>query len=142
MRDSRGSLLKPKLPEFGDIAWHYAVHRFAGIREREKRCIAPCVNLMNSNPARWDFVATNLQAAQSIAGTLQTTPANMLGLASLESGDGTSYLATEKNNYFGLTYPFPGATDSYDSPNGYSYSVYSNAGILAGCGKIVWSKQF
>ena len=64
---------------------------------------ARCAQFQQTNPNRFDFVSTNLLAAQTIALQLDTNPSNILGMSSLESNDGTSSLAQNYNNSFGLT---------------------------------------
>jgi len=89
----------------------------------------PCQDLQRGNPQEYAFVEGNYRVAQQIASGLGTTPANILGLSGLESAFGTSNLAVNYNNYFGLTYPFPGNVGRYDSPNGYPYSIFTPPGF-------------
>jgi|SRR5437660_1726301 len=89
----------------------------------------PCQDLQRANPQEYAFVEENYRVAQQIASGLGTTAANILGLSGLESWFGTSNLAVNYNNYFGLTYPFPGNVGRYDSPNGYSYSIFTPPGF-------------
>ena len=70
--------------------------------------------------------------AESIASFLNTSPANILGLSGFESQYGTSNIAQNYGNYFGLSYPFPGTGPVYNSPNGLSYSTYLNVDEVSG----------
>lgn len=89
----------------------------------------PCQKQRNASPATYDFVQNNYNDASTLATLMGTTAANVLGLSSVESGNGSSNLAVHYNNYFGLTYPFPGSGAAYHSPNGYSYSTYGSPGF-------------
>jgi len=57
---------------------------------------------------------------------------NLLGLAALESNFGTSNLAANYNNYFGLTAgrAFTGTTGVYTTPNGRRFGIYPSPGFL------------
>jgi RHS repeat-associated protein len=94
----------------------------------------PCQHEKNQNPATYNFVLNNYAEGSSLATLMGTTPANVLGVSSVESNNGNSNIATNYNNWFGLTYPFPGTGPAYNSPNGNRYSTYSppafwNSGI-------------
>ncbi len=89
----------------------------------------PCQKERNASPATYDFIQNNYNDASTLATLMGTTAANVLGLSSVESGNGSSNLAVNYNNYFGLTYPFPGTGNAYHSPNGYSYSTYGSPGF-------------
>lgn len=62
------------------------------------------------------FVRDHLQEAVSIAHDLGITPAEVLGLAGLESEWGSSRFAEEGNNYFGLHAPAAGQTGICSAP--------------------------
>jgi len=58
--------------------------------------LSPC------NGKKGNFVNANLVAATQIAAPLGVPPANILGLAAEESGWGTSGIATQCHNFFGI----------------------------------------
>jgi RHS repeat-associated protein len=89
----------------------------------------PCQDLNQQSPGTFNFVTNNYDAASTLATLMGTTAANVLGVSSVESGNGTSNIATNYNNFFGLTYPFPGTGTPYASPNGRSYSTYGAPGF-------------
>lgn len=81
------------------------------------------------NPKAVNFVSANYKAAQAAAASINTTTANILGLSGNESDWGGSPIAQTYNNYFGLTYPYPGNNGQYASPNGITYSIYPSPGF-------------
>jgi len=85
----------------------------------------PCPGVRAANPAADSFVRAHYNDANAVANLLQTTAANILGLSIVESNKGGSNLARNYNNYFGLTYPFPGTGPAYNSPNGNRYSTFA-----------------
>lgn len=87
----------------------------------------PCSGI---SQAQQQFVSNNYQNAQFLAGVLNTTPANILGVSALESNWGTSDLALQQNNYFGLTYPFPGTGPAYG--NFSTYPTWTNGFLESG----------
>ncbi|MDE2460602.1 MAG: glucosaminidase domain-containing protein, partial [Gammaproteobacteria bacterium] len=79
------------------------------------------------------FVSENSGYANQIAQETGISETNLLGLGALESNFGTSNIATNYNNYFGLTVgsAFQGAVGTYTaSSTGYSFGVYPSPGFL------------
>lgn len=91
-----------------------------------------CSALTKNQPGHFSFVSTNLLFAQGIALEVDTNPINILGLASLESNWGTSNLAVNYGNYFGLTKgpAYTGAIGTYRASSNYSFGVYPSPGFL------------
>jgi hypothetical protein len=78
------------------------------------------------------FVSANGAYANQIAQTTGVSSTNLLGLAALESNFGTSNLATNYNNYFGLTVgtAFKGTIGVYTTADGRSFGTYPPPGFL------------
>lgn len=79
-----------------------------------------------------NFISANLGYAQQIAQGLNTTTANVLGHSGLESTYGTSPIARNNNNYFGLTVgrQFGGTIGNTTTPDGRTFGVYPAPGFL------------
>lgn len=73
-----------------------------------KRASDPC-----ANHKVVDFINMHRADAQALADRLGVPIENILGLSANESGYGKSGLATNANNFFGLTKGFPGSIGSY-----------------------------
>jgi RHS repeat-associated protein len=92
----------------------------------------PCDRLNREQPNLVKFAGTNFVFAQIIAGSLGTTAANILGLSSYESDNGTSRLSTQYNNYFSLGVGsfFPGSVGTYETSDHRKFGVYLAPGFL------------
>jgi RHS repeat-associated protein len=81
------------------------------------------------------FVSSNLADTQLVAAIYNTTAADLLGQAGVETGWGSEILATKYNNYFGLTAgpAFTGTTGTVTLNNAQegptTFGVYPNSGI-------------
>jgi hypothetical protein len=97
------------------------------------RALAPAACPSNNTySAEYNFASSNLAAAQTVAYQLSVSPAEILGLASVESRNGASNIAVNYNNYFGLTGgpAFGGTIDTYTTPDGRTFGVYPSPGFL------------
>jgi len=101
-----------------------------------------CEKLKASHPSQFNFVQSNLQNATFLAAFLNTSAANILGHSAYESTYGTSDVAQNAGNYFGLQYPFPGTGAPYTAPGGTVYSSYDTSnGFLNSGLSFALSKQ-
>ena len=78
------------------------------------------------------FVSANGAYANQIAQRTGVSATNLLGLSALESNFGTSNLAMNHNNYFGLTTgsAFKGTTGVYTTPDGRNFGAYPSPGFF------------
>ena len=82
--------------------------------------------------AAYDFASSNLAAALTIANQLTASAAEILGLSAVESAFGTSNIAANHNNYFGLTSgpAFGGSVGTYATTQNRIFGVYPSPGFL------------
>jgi flagellum-specific peptidoglycan hydrolase FlgJ len=71
------------------------------------------------------FVDAHLADAQKAADQLGIPVENILGVSALESRWGTSRIATQGNNFFGINYPAPHAVGPLPTPPG-GTTIYSS----------------
>jgi hypothetical protein len=69
----------------------------------------------------------NIAQAQVLAQELNVPVENILGLASEESTQGTSNIATNAHNFFGIWAGAPGSIDTYTTSGGRDVSVFPAA---------------
>ena len=92
----------------------------------------PANNKACNNAQASAFVSANGAYANQIAQRTSVSATNLLGLSALESNFGTSNLATNYNNYFGLTVgsAFKGTTGVYATSDGRNFGIYPSPGFL------------
>jgi RHS repeat-associated protein len=88
--------------------------------------VPPCT------PQSAAFVSANAAYANQIAQGTRISATNLLGLSALESNFGTSNMALNQNNYFGLTvgHAFKGTVTTYTTADGRNFGVYPSPGFL------------
>jgi RHS repeat-associated protein len=92
-----------------------------------------CQALRRQYAARFDFAGANQAAASDLAATLDTSDTFVLGHSSLESGDGSSHIARNHGNYFGLTVgpQFRGTQGPpHVTSDGRQFGTYPSPGFL------------
>jgi RHS repeat-associated protein len=80
----------------------------------------------SNNPLKQNFItAANVSAANNVANQLDVTTADILAIAALESGWGTSNFAVQGNNFFGLHAPQAGQSGTVTGTQGVAMAAFS-----------------
>ena len=78
------------------------------------------------------FIGSNLAAAQQVASQLNVPVANILGLSAEETRYGTSSVAMNANNFFGIHSGAPGSIGTYTTSGGAGVSMFpASTGFLS-----------
>ena len=114
--------------DFGFFGFSPTPRTFAPEDEpaRSKQRARPCSEVKSV------FISTNSSAAAGVASQLNVPSANILGLAAEETGWGTSPIALNAHNFFGIHAGAPGSIGPYTTSGGAKVSMFpANTGFLA-----------
>jgi RHS repeat-associated protein len=86
----------------------------------------------NCSGKKISFIKANSTAAAQVASQLNVPTANILGLAAEETGWGTSSIALNANNFFGIHAGAPGNIGTYTTAGGATVSMFpASTGFLS-----------
>ncbi|MFZ0770443.1 MAG: RHS repeat-associated core domain-containing protein [Candidatus Sulfotelmatobacter sp.] len=123
--------------EEGDCGWRSTLNGLSFVMccsgPLEISGTSGCETVASSpNTPLGQFINDNIDYAYILANDLNTSVQDILGLSSVETGNGTNNASQLANNYFSLTVgpAFSGTNGSYTASTGYQFGAYPDPGFL------------